>query len=79
MNAIENPFFYVRTFPKLPQIVRDVAEDGLEGEDEAHPLVPRVTYFVALLSPAARRNRVQDLHNKGCVSNIIYEMQRGLT
>ena len=42
----------LHTFPQLPEIVRDVAEDGLEGEDEAHPLVPRVTDLVALLGPA---------------------------
>jgi len=40
------------TFPQLPEIVRDVAEDGLEGEDEADPLVPRVTDLVAFLGPA---------------------------
>ena len=38
-----------RTFPTLPEIVRDVAEDGLEGEDDAHPLVPRVPDLVALV------------------------------
>ena len=43
----------LHTFPQLPEIVRDVAEDGLEGEDEADPLVPRVTDLVAFLGPAA--------------------------
>ena len=49
----------LHTFPQLPEIVGDVAEDGLEGENEANPLVPRVTDLVALLGPAIRRNRVQ--------------------
>ena len=41
--------------------MRDVAEDGLEGEDDVHPLVPRVTDLVTILGPAAMVNH--DLFN----------------
>ena len=52
------------TFPTLPEIVGDIEEDCLEGEDDAHPLVPCVPDLVALVGtiihPAVRGNRYKD-------------------
>ena len=36
--------------------MRDVAEDGLEGEDDVDPLIPRVADLVTLFGPAAKKH-----------------------
>ena len=36
------------TLPVLPEVVREVAEQGLKEEDEDDPLVPSVSDLVAL-------------------------------
>ena len=40
---------HVLTFPGFPEVVRDVAHQGLEEEDEADPLVPGVPDLIAIL------------------------------
>ena len=37
------------TFPWLPQVVGHIAEERLQEEDKADPLVPSVPHFVSLL------------------------------
>ena len=38
------------SLPRLPEVVGHVAEDRLQEQDEADPLVPRVANFVSILS-----------------------------